>query len=84
MFGRILRKWQAGRPSTMHRTRIEARHKPPFLEDLIEQAELHLHLLRDVTLPNIKSIEPPQREALHSLWHIFKKLTLERPASEVR
>ena len=82
-FGRILRKWQATRPYTMRRTRGEARHGPPFLEDLIAQAEPYLCLIRDVTLSNVMDIEPQQRDALCALWHVFRALCLERPASDV-
>jgi hypothetical protein len=82
-FGSILRKWQAGRPRTMRRTRGDGRHEAPFLEDLIAQAQQHLDALQDIRTPNLRAMQPFHRSALHALWDVFRNLTLERPATEV-
>ena len=37
--GQILRSWQACRPNTMRRAYIDAEHEPPFLDDLLKEAE---------------------------------------------
>jgi len=79
-FGVILRKWQATRPCRMRRTRDEARHSPPYLEELIEQAQPHLELSEDVTLSTIADMGSVQRDALCRLWQIFEQLSVERPA----
>jgi hypothetical protein len=80
-FGSILRKWQATRPYTMRRSRDEGRHDPPFLEDLIAQAQPHLDLVSDLTVRDVQGIGPPQEEAIRGLWTVFRHLSLERPAS---
>lgn len=80
-FGTILRKWRATRPHKMRNTRDEAEHEAPFLDDLIGHAQPHLGVLEDITLTSIHDILPPQRNAMHELWNIFRQLTISGSAS---
>jgi hypothetical protein len=80
-FGRTLRKWQATRPYRMRRPRDEADHDPPYLEDLVAQAQPHLDLIRDLTVRTMVDIEPLQQRAMRELWLTFRHLSLDRPAS---
>jgi hypothetical protein len=50
-FGSVLRKWQACRPNRMRRSQNEAKHDPPYLEDLIAQAGQATQLLQDWSGP---------------------------------
>ncbi|MBL7202571.1 MAG: hypothetical protein ISS56_20745 [Anaerolineae bacterium] len=81
--GAILRKWQAARPRTTRRPKAEAKHGPPFLEDLVAQAELHLALLGNIGLTTLHHLTPPQYDALCQLWEILGGVAVEKPASEV-
>jgi hypothetical protein len=65
----------------MRRTRDEAEHSPPFVEDLMAQAQPHLDQLQDVTLLSIGTITPSQRKALHGLWYVFRRLASRGSAS---
>jgi hypothetical protein len=88
-FARILRKWQATRPYKLRSTRAqaheqadeEAQQEPPFLDDLIEWAQPHLAVLEAVTLASIHRIRPSQRNAMHELWSIFRRLPRSHHAS---
>ena len=80
-FGRILRKWQATRPYPMRRPRSEAKHPPPFLDDLIEEAKPHLQAIRDLTLANMHRPTDPQVSALMALWQLFTNLSFRGQAS---
>jgi hypothetical protein len=73
--GIIMRRWQACRPNTMRRTRAENRHDPPFLEDLIEQAEHYLQVLNDFEIRFADAFTQQNREALGELWNIFVDLS---------
>jgi hypothetical protein len=44
-FASILRSWQATRPFPMRRPESEASHEPPYIEQLIDEAEPHLKVL---------------------------------------
>jgi len=79
--GSILRKWQATRPYTMRRSRDAGRHDPPFLEDLIAQAQPYLDRISDLTMRDLQDIGPAQEGAMRGLWRVFRHLSLERPAS---
>ncbi|MFN2228667.1 MAG: hypothetical protein ACK2VA_02760 [Anaerolineae bacterium] len=81
VFGRIMRKWQATRPYVMRRPRAEAEHDPPYLEDLIAEAQPHLDLVGDLTVRTLVNVEPLQQSALRELWLLFRRLSLDRPAS---
>jgi hypothetical protein len=81
LFGRILRKWQATRPKRMRRLQEEAQHDPPFLDDLIQQAQLHLRTIEHLTLTAIKQKTTSQDEALGALWAVFELLPVEGQAS---
>jgi hypothetical protein len=82
--GAILRSWQAVRPRTTRRPKAEAKHGPPFLEDLVAQAEPHLALLGNISLTTTHHhLAPPQCDALCQLWEILRGVAVEKPASEV-
>ncbi|MCY2928394.1 MAG: hypothetical protein NTV86_02660 [Planctomycetota bacterium] len=80
-FGRILRKWQATRPYPMRRPRSEAQHAPPFLDDLIEEAEPHLQIVRNLTLVNMHRRTESQVGSLLALWRLFANLPFRGQAS---
>jgi len=80
-FASILRKWQATRPRKMRRTREEAEHEAPFLDDLIEWAQPHLGVVEGITLTSIHAVQPPQCNAMHELWSIFRQLPISGSAS---
>ncbi|HUW08479.1 MAG TPA: hypothetical protein VM537_02065 [Anaerolineae bacterium] len=80
-FGGILRKWQATRPYPLRRTRQEADHEAPFLDDLVEWAQPHLAAVEGITLASIHGIQPPQCNAMDELWSIFKQLPATHSAS---
>jgi len=48
-FGFVLRKWQACRPNRMRRTRMDPLHDPPYLEDLLAEANPYLRILANFT-----------------------------------
>jgi hypothetical protein len=83
LFGRILRKWQATRPIAMRRLQCEAKHKAPYLEDLLEQAAEPLRALRDLTVMTIANRTPAQSDALSTLWTIFSQLPQSGLSSSV-
>jgi hypothetical protein len=83
LFGQILRKWQATRPLAMRRTKGEAVHEPPFLEDLLGAARGPLSRLGDLTLDTIRARTPSQEKALVRLWEIFRGLTTTEHARAV-
>jgi hypothetical protein len=80
VFGKTLRKWQACRPNTMRRTKHEAYHAPPFLDDLIEQAEIPLTAVYQVEMRSANVFNREVKVALHQLWKIFKDLSYEGKA----
>jgi hypothetical protein len=73
-FGRILRKWQATRPSAMRRLRKEAQHEGPFLDDLLKEAEEPLRALTGLDVTTIAKRTVKQNEALNKLWSTFSQL----------
>jgi hypothetical protein len=81
LLGRILRKWQATRPVAMRRTRAEAQHHPPFLEELFEQARIEVVRLGDLNVATVVNRSPAQEAALHALWQIFLQLPVTGQAS---
>jgi hypothetical protein len=81
LLGRILRKWQATRPVAMRRIRAEARHQPPFLEELYEHARIEVDRLGDLSLTRFGSRSSAQDVALHELWRIFLQLPVTGEAS---
>lgn len=82
-FGRILRKWKAVGRRRMRRPRSEAEHAPPFLEDLIEEAEPHLQAIQDLTLADMHHLTGSQVCALTALWRLFTDLPLQGKAYDV-
>lgn len=80
-FAAILRSWQATRPLPMRRPKAEASHEPPYIEQLIEEAEPHLKVLGDLCLPALALATPDQINALHGLWSTFSKLSQKGSAS---
>lgn len=82
-FGAILRGWQATRPRVMRRTRSDRRHEPPFLEDLLEEADGRVRRLRGLAVESVRNRTADQESALVGLWHIFKELAIPAPASSV-
>lgn len=81
LFGRILRKWQATRPVAMRRLRAEAKHRPPFLDDLLESAAEPLRALAGLTVLTIAHRTREQDQALTTLWTIFSRLPTSGAAS---
>ncbi len=76
-FGSVLRKWQACRPNRMRRSQREAKHHPPYLEDLIAQAGQAIHLLQDFDLRRPASFTQEALMALDQLWGIFTNLSYQ-------
>jgi hypothetical protein len=74
LFGRILRKWQATRPLAMSRLRREAKHRAPFLDDLLELAIEPIRVLGDLTVLTIAKRTPAEDDALKTLWATFSRL----------
>ncbi|WP_457419933.1 hypothetical protein [Roseateles sp. P5_E7] len=73
--GEILRRWQACRPNPMRRTRLDAAHDYPFLEDLIELSETHFLRLVAFKISDAHAFTPPVCESLRALWVIFQQLS---------
>ena len=73
-FASILRSWQATRPLPMRRPKAEASHEPPYIEQLIDEAEPHLKVLGDLCVTDLASATPDHINALHGLWATFSKL----------
>lgn len=73
--GRILRKWQATRPLPMRRPRIEALHEPPYLDDLVTQAWLHVRVISELSVRQLDTATPDQTHALAELWDVFRNMT---------
>jgi len=80
-FASILRRWQGTRPLPMRRPKAEAKHDPPYIEDLIDKATPHLEALGDLTLTDIANATPAQMNALHGLWATFSKLPQRETAT---
>ena len=80
-FASILRSWQGTRPLPMRRPKAEAKHDPPYIEDLIAEATPHLEALGDLTLTDIALATPDQINALHGLWATFSKLPQRKTAT---
>ena len=82
-FGRILRSWQATRPYPMRRPRADGayRHQPPYLDDLVMQAQPHLDALGDTTVRDADRLWTRQVVALAGLWDLFAGLTQRGTAS---
>lgn len=80
-FGQILRRWQATRPEPMRRTRREAQHPPPFLDDLLARSEPALEALAELNVTTIVTRSPGQERALLDLWDLFSRLTVTKLAT---
>ena len=76
-FGRVLRKWQACRPNRMRRVKSETEHDPPYLEDLIADANPSIQALRDFDVRLPGSFTQQAQEALEQLWDVFQKLAYQ-------
>jgi len=73
--GRVLRKWQACRPNRMRRPKSERSHDPPYLEDLIADADRSVQTLQDFDLRLLTSFTQHAQGALEQLWDIFQNLS---------
>ncbi len=80
-FASILRRWQATRPLPMRRPKAEASHEPPFIEDLLYEADPFLKVLGDLTVTDLALASPDHINALHALWATFSKLPQKSSAS---
>jgi len=80
-FASILRKWQASRPDSTRRLKAEALHDPPYIEDLLEEAQGHLVVLGELSLTDLASATPAQIAALHGLWAVFERLSQKKTAT---
>jgi hypothetical protein len=65
----------------MRRSRIEANHGPPFLEDLLSSAEAPLSALASLEVPWVVLRTPEQTAAFEELWRIFSSLAATGRAS---
>ena len=81
LFATILRRWQATRPKTMRRAKRDATHEPPYMDDLIAEADSHLTLINHIDVGEFKELTSPQVEALRRLWCIFSSLPIAGSAS---
>jgi hypothetical protein len=73
-FGKILRHWKACRPNTMRRTQQEAQHAPPFLENLIVEANPFIQALKDFDICHQATLNGEVHRVLEHLWNIFQNL----------
>jgi hypothetical protein len=73
-FGVVLRRWQACRPNRMRRPRGEAQHDPPYLEDLVIEANPSVLALREFDMSVAATFTPLAQLALERLWGIFERL----------
>lgn len=55
VLGRILRRWQATRPLPLRRTRAEATHEPPYLDDLYEAAKPRVEALGGLRVTSVRT-----------------------------
>ncbi len=74
-FGRVLRRWQACRPNRMRRAKGETKHDPPYLEDLIAEANPYVQALRGFDMRFLASFTRQAQEPLEQLWGIFQRLS---------
>ena len=81
LFGQILRRWQATRPLPMRRTRREATHKPPYLEDLLDMAGRPVKGLGDLDVRTVGLRTAVQDDVLVTLWDLFAGLPATGAAS---
>ena len=84
LFGRILRRLQATRPLAMRRVASEAKHGPPFLDDLFELVYSPtgpIAVLGGLTVLNIGDRTDRQNTALTDMWDLFSGLTITKAAS---
>lgn len=81
LFGRTLRKWQATRPAPPRRLRAVAKHRAPYLDDLLSSATEPLSVLRNLTVMTIANRSRQQDEALVAMWDLFSGLPTDRLAS---
>src|SRR5271165_4790616 len=56
-FASILRSWNATRPLPMRRPKAEASHEPPYIEQLIDEAEPPLKVLGDLCVTDLASCD---------------------------
>jgi hypothetical protein len=80
-WGATRRAWHAGRPKPLRRPRAEADHNPPYLEDIHQQALVHIRTLGNVSLRTIDSLSPAQEHVLEELWQVLLNITYQGPAS---
>lgn len=81
VLGQILRRWQATRPQPMRRTKAEATHGPPHLEDLFADAQDPLRVLGTMDVAGIRGRSESQDAALRALWADFERLPTSGIAS---
>ena len=62
-FAAIMRAWNATRPLAMRRTKAEASHEPPYIEQLIDEAEPHLKILGDLCVTDLARASADRLEA---------------------
>ncbi len=74
-WGATLRAWHAGRPKPLRWPRAEAIHSPPYLDDIHQQALVHIRTLGNVSLRTIDSLSPSQEYALEELWQVLLNIT---------
>jgi hypothetical protein len=65
----------------MRRTRAEGGHQPPYLEDLLESADLRVRSLEGLTVSTVRDRTAIQDATLGGLWRAFADLPLSGVAS---
>jgi GrpB-like predicted nucleotidyltransferase (UPF0157 family)/mannose-6-phosphate isomerase-like protein (cupin superfamily) len=65
----------------MRRPKAEAKHEPPFIEDLLDEARPHLKALGDLTVRDLALATSERIDALHRLWATFSQLPQRGTAS---
>lgn len=83
LFGEILRRWQAVRPLPLRRLSEEAAHDPPYLDDLVAEAQPSLSILAHTDMARIAQASPSHLQALRDLWRVFLQLPARGSSSEV-
>lgn len=83
LFGEILRRWQAVRPRVMRRSLADEAREPPFLDDLLDEADRRVRRLGNLAIGSAWNPTSDQESALVGLWATFEDLAMPAPASSV-
>jgi hypothetical protein len=77
---RILGRWQACRGNSLRDVRgsTPTAHCPPYIEDLLAQAQPHIATLGHFEMRHLGSFTTPACNAILALWSIFEQLSYAR------